>query len=130
MPEPPPPAAAAGAAPPIKRASPDGATGWRPATSSSEPEPPLPRAPKPLPTERPERETPTPKPPRTVATPKRAPTDARPITNLTPTGSAAGGQGPDASRSAINQVLMLFGLVAVAAGGSWGFYYFLKPPKD
>jgi hypothetical protein len=30
----------------------------------------------------------------------------------------------------VNQILMVLGLIAVAAGGSWGFYYFLKPPKD
>ena len=90
----------------------------------------MPRAPKPAPTERPERETATPRPPRATATPKRAPIDARALGNQPPTGSAAGGQGPEASKSWMSQGFMLFGLVAVAAGGSWGFYYFLKPPRD
>jgi hypothetical protein len=52
------------------------------------------------------------------------------VSNLTPTGGAAGGQGPQSNGPPVNKALTIAGLVVLAAGGSWGFYYFLKPPQD
>jgi hypothetical protein len=54
---------------------------------------------------------------------------ATPIARPLGSGSAGGGVQPTKSKG-MSQMLMVFGLAAVAAGGSWGFYFFLKPPKD
>jgi hypothetical protein len=43
----------------------------------------------------------------------------------TPTGRAGGGGGPRPDSG--KKYLSTAGLIALAAGGSWGFYYFLKP---
>ena len=51
-----------------------------------------------------------------------------PDLNLTPTGAAGGGTAPVALRP--NQTLMAAGLIVLAAGASWGFYYFVKPQHD
>ncbi len=71
---------------------------------------------------------PTKTPLRAPVPPRNAPTDAQPI-KVAANGSAGGGQAPSKG-GGLSQMLMIFGLAAVAAGGSWGFYYFLKPPKD
>jgi hypothetical protein len=108
---------------------------WRPAPAGSAPQPkPAQSAPKPEASEKAAPEPPEAMPTRTpraqASSRDRAPTNARPISNLTPTGAAAGGPGPRSEGTQASKVLMLAGLVAVAAGGSWGFYYFLRPPKD
>jgi hypothetical protein len=33
-------------------------------------------------------------------------------------------------KQASRNVFLMAGIVAVAAGGSWGFYYLMKPARD
>jgi hypothetical protein len=55
---------------------------------------------------------------------------SNPALKLTPTNSAGGGSGPASSGGGFSKMLTTLGLVGIAAGGSWGFYYFLKPQRD
>jgi hypothetical protein len=43
-------------------------------------------------------------------------------------GSAAGGLAVPPAQS--RNWLMMAGVVALAAGASWGFYYMMRPPRD
>ncbi len=53
----------------------------------------------------------------------------QPPLNLTPAGVAQGG--PASSSSGLPQgTLVTVGALLLAAGGSWGAYYFMKPPAD
>jgi hypothetical protein len=52
-----------------------------------------------------------------------------PPLDLTPAGIAQGG--PASSSSSFPQgTLVTIGALLLAAGGSWGAYYFMRPPAD
>jgi hypothetical protein len=84
------------------------------ATPQKEPKEPVPTA--------------TPKSKASAVTTKPVAT-SNPTLKLTPTNSAAGGTGA-AAGGGVGKLLTTIGLVGIAAGGSWGFYYFLKPQRD
>jgi hypothetical protein len=52
-----------------------------------------------------------------------------PPLSLTPAGIAQGGPG-EASTGVSQGTLLSIGALLLAAGGSWGAYYFLRPPSD
>ncbi len=52
-----------------------------------------------------------------------------PPLSLTPAGIAQGG--PGGTQSTLPQgTLVTIGALLLAGGGSWGAYYFMKPPSD
>lgn len=78
--------------------------------------------------------TPTVAPLPTVA-PASAPASAQPIANgpqpsLTPIGDAGGGVAPANESPFPSRTLMMTGVVLLAAGSSWAFYYLTRPPRN
>jgi hypothetical protein len=71
----------------------------------------------------------------TAAAPLTAPSSARPIANgpqpsLTPIGDAGGGLAPEPQGSFPSRTILMTGVVLLAAGSSWAFYYLTRPPKN
>ena len=81
--------------------------------------------------------TPTPgeAPVQATTAPLSAPSSAQPIANvpqpsLTPIGDAGGGVAPAPQKPFPSRTLMMTGVVLLAAGTSWAFYYLTRPPKN
>jgi hypothetical protein len=53
-----------------------------------------------------------------------------PPLSLTPSGVAQGGPGEGGTSGLPTGMLMTVGALLLAGGGSWGAYYFLRPPAD
>jgi hypothetical protein len=71
----------------------------------------------------------------TVVAPLTAPSSAQPIANgpqpsLTPIGDAGGGLAPQTRAAFPSRTLLMTGVVLLAAGTSWAFYYLTRPPKN
>jgi hypothetical protein len=78
--------------------------------------------------------TPTAAQPKATLAPLTAPA-ARPIANgvqpsLTPIGDAGGGLAPAPQSSFPGRTLLMTGVVLLAAGSSWAFYYLTRPPRN
>jgi len=80
--------------------------------------------------------TPTAVPPLpTSVAPLTAPPSAQPIANgpqpsLTPIGDAGGGLAPEPRGAFPSRTILMTGVVLLAAGSSWAFYYLTRPPKN
>jgi len=57
-------------------------------------------------------------------------TSNSPQPSLTPIGDAGGGLAPSAGGGFASRTLLLTGVVLLAGGSSWAFYYLTRPPKN